>query len=422
MPPGYRSQEVVVTGIGMISPLGVGLAESWKGLVEGRSGIQPLTRFDPSGLSTTFAGEVKGFRAEDFLPRKEARRTSLFMAYALAAARMAVADAGLSGKLAQDGRSGVYAGCGIGGLEVLEENMQILAERGPERVSPFFIPHFIGNMAAGFVAIHFGLTGPNLTFATACAASAHAIGEAFRRIRDGYADMMLAGGSEAVISKSCLAGFGAMRALSRRNDAPDRASRPFDKDRDGFVIGEGACFLVLESERQARERGARIYAHIRGYGASCDAYHITAPDSSGAGMKACMRLALEDGNFAPEKVDWINAHGTATPLNDICETRAIHGVFGSHARNLCVSAIKSMTGHLLGAAGALAAGAGAMGIYHGVLPPTRNLEVPSPECDLDYIPGQARKKSVQAALINAFGFGGTNASLLMTADTGNERK
>jgi 3-oxoacyl-[acyl-carrier-protein] synthase II len=305
-------REVAVTGIGMVSPLGLDGVSTWEGLLEGRSGIGPITRFDTAGLAATIAGEVRGFRPEDYLPRKEARRTPLFMAYAVAAARMALEDAALGEELSRDGRTGVYVGCGIGGLEVMEENFRIMAERGPGRVSPFLIPHFIGNMAGGMVAMHLGLRGANLTFATACAAGAHAVGEAFRRVRDGYADVMLAGGSEAVVTRTCLAGFAAMKALSTRNDAPEAASRPFDKDRDGFVVGEGACFLVLENLDKARARGARIYARIRGYDSGCDAYHITAPEPEGAGMAACMTGALLDGGLAPETVGWVNAHGTGT--------------------------------------------------------------------------------------------------------------
>lgn len=415
-------QGVAVTGIGMVSPLGLNLAQTWEGLLSGQSGIGSITRFDTTGLAATIAGEVKGFCAEAYLPRKEARRTPLFMAYAVAAARMALEDATLvAADLSRDGRTGVYVGCGIGGLEVMEENFRVMAERGPGRVSPFLIPHFIGNMAGGMVAMHLGLRGSNLTFATACAAGAHAVGEAFRRIRDGYADVMLAGGSEAVITRTCLAGFAAMKALSTRNHEPEAASRPFDKDRDGFVVGEGSCFLVLENLEKARERGARIYARIEGYGSGCDAYHITAPEPEGAGMAACMTAALADGNCPVERVGWVNAHGTGTPLNDVCETRAIRQVFGDHAEKLAISAVKSMTGHLLGAAGAFAAGVSALGLFHGILPPTRNLEHPDPACDLDYIPKKARECAVGAAVTNAFGFGGTNASLLMTAGSGSER-
>ncbi|MCW7753217.1 beta-ketoacyl-ACP synthase II [Desulfobotulus sp. H1] len=414
-------RRVAVTGIGMVSPLGLSAGETWQGLTQGRSGIGPITRFDTEGQSVTIAGEVKGFRAEDFLPRKEARRTPLFMAYGVAAAQMAVEDARMPEGWTGDARTGVYAGCGIGGLEVMEENFRTLVSRGPGRVSPFLIPHFIGNMAGGMVAMHMGLRGPNLTFATACAAGAHAVGEAFRRIRDGYADVMLAGGSEAVVSPLCLAGFAAMKALSTRNDSPESASRPFDRDRDGFVVGEGACFLVLENLEKARERGARIYACIDGYGAGCDAYHITAPEPEGQGMAACMQAALLDGGVCPDQVGWVNAHGTGTPLNDVCETRAVKQVFGGHAQKLCITALKSMTGHLLGAAGGFAAGVSALALYHGILPPTRNLNHPDPECDLDYIPNQARSQDVKMALTNAFGFGGTNASLLMAVESGRER-
>ncbi|TYT73729.1 beta-ketoacyl-ACP synthase II [Desulfobotulus mexicanus] len=414
-------QKVAVTGIGMVSPLGLNLSESWEGLVQGRSGIGQISRFDTKGQSVTIAGEVKGFSAADYLARKEARRTPLFMAYALAASRMAVEDASMPEGWTLDGRTGVYAGCGIGGLEVMEENFRILAERGPGRVSPFLIPHFIGNMAGGMVAMHLGLKGPNLTYATACAAGAHAVGEAFRRIRDGYADVMLAGGSEAVISPVCLAGFSAMKALSTRNDTPESASSPFDRDRDGFVVGEGACFLVLENLEKAEARGARIYACIEGYGAGCDAYHITAPEPEGQGMAACMQEALKDAGRSPEEIDWVNAHGTGTPLNDVCETRAIRHVFGTHADRLAISAVKSMTGHLLGAAGAFAAGVSAMALFHGVLPPTRNLKNPDPACDLDYIPNLARRQAVRGALTNAFGFGGTNACLCMVSGSGSKR-
>lgn len=404
---------VAVTGIGMVSPLGVGTEVTWEGLTAGRSGIRPITRFDTKGLATTFAGQVPDFDPTDFLPKKEAGRAQLFIAYAVAAAKMAVADATLDAEAMADPRTGVYAGCGIGGLDMMETSLATLEKRGPGRVSPFFIPQFIGNMAAGMVGMQLGLKGPNLCFTTACAAGTHAVGEAAHRIRDGYADVLLAGGSEGVVSRSCLAGFNAMRALSTRNDTPASASRPFDATRDGFVVGEGACFLVLERLSRARKRGAKIYAVIHGYGASCDASHMTAPAPDGEGMASCMAQALADGGVDPKAVDYINAHGTSTPLNDAYETRAIESVFGSHSRALAVSSTKSMTGHLLGAAGALEAGITALAIHHGMLPPTINLTHPDPACSLDYVPNRARAAVVRYALSNSFGFGGTNAAVLL---------
>ena len=406
---------VAVTGVGMVSPLGVGRSVTWEHVLAGKSGIGPITRFDPEGLKTKIAGEVPAFDAADWLPSKEAARTQLYISYAVAAARMAIEDAGLPDGLLKHPETGILAGCGIGGMEMMESAHRALLDRGAKRVSPFFIPQFIGNMAAGVVAMHLGVTGPNLTYATACAAGCHAIGEGFRKIRDGYAPCMIAGGTESVLVPSTVAGFNAMKALSTRNESPETASRPFDATRDGFVIGEGACFLILERLDAAEARGADILAEVVGYGASCDAYHLTAPAPEGRGMAAAMDAALKDADVAPEAVGYINAHGTSTPMNDVLETAAIRKVFGLHADRLAVSSTKSMTGHLLGAAGALEGGLVAMALSSGMLPPTANHQTPDPECNLDVIANVARKKQVAYALNNSFGFGGTNASLLMAA-------
>lgn len=406
-------RRVVITGIGLVTPLAVGTEPSWAALCEGRSGVGEITRFDASGFSTRIAGEVKGFDAADFMPKKEARRIQPFIAYAIAAARMAMDDSGLVIDASNENRVGVFTGCGLGGLEVLEDNHRILETKGPKRVSPFFIPMMIGNMAPGMISIHFRAKGPNASVATACAAGTHGVGEAFKIVRSGAADAMITGGVESVITPTCVAGFNAMKALSTRNDDPQKASRPFDRDRDGFVVGEGAGIMIIETLEAAQERGAHIYAEIVGYGMSGDGYHMTAPAPDGEGMARCMAAALADAGVEPVDIDYINAHGTSTQLNDLYETRAIKTVFGEHARSIPISSTKSMTGHLLGGAGGIETAFTALTIDRGVIPPTINLENPDPDCDLDYVPNIARKTNTQTAMTNSFGFGGTNAALIL---------
>ena len=403
---------VVVTGLGVISPVGTGVESFWSNLTAGKSGVGLITRFDASAYSTRFAAEVKDFDPARYIDKKEARRMDRFTQFALAAAGMALEDAGMDWEGVDRDRVGVILGSGIGGIETLEEQHQVLLTRGPGRVSPFFIPMMIANMGAGQIAIAYRLRGCNLTTTSACASSAHAVGDAFRLLQRGEADVMITGGSEAPITPLAIAGFCSMKALSARNDEPERASRPFDAGRDGFVIGEGAAILILETLEHAQKRGARIYAEVAGYGTSCDAYHITAPDPEGGGAALSMRLALLDAGVAPESVDYINAHGTSTPLGDKLETAAIKQVFGDHAKKLVVSSTKSMTGHLLGAAGGLEAVASVLAIDRGVIPPTINYEEPDPECDLDYVPNRSREFPVKTALSNSFGFGGHNATLL----------
>ncbi|QJA06478.1 beta-ketoacyl-ACP synthase II [Thermosulfurimonas marina] len=404
-------RRVVVTGLGAISPLGIGVEETWKRAVAGESGIGPITKFDARDLPVRIAGEVKGFRAEDFMPKKLVSRVDVFIQYAIAASRMALEDAGLP--LENLGpRAGVIVGVGMGGMGIVEQYTLVLRERGWRRVTPFFIPMVIPNMAAGQVAILFGATGPNTAVCTACAAGNHAIGEAFRLIREGLADLMICGGTESLITPLSVSGFAVMKALSTRNEAPERASRPFDARRDGFVMAEGCGILVLEELEHARARGARIYAELAGYGLTADAYHMTAPHPEGEGAARCMEMALADAGLRPEDVDYINAHGTSTPLNDAAETRAIKRVFGEHAYRLAVSSTKSMTGHLLGGAGGLEAVLTVKAVAEDLVPPTINYEEPDPDCDLDYVPNQARKMPVRAAMSNAFGFGGTNAVLV----------
>jgi 3-oxoacyl-[acyl-carrier-protein] synthase II len=408
-------RRVVITGIGLVTPLGVGTAASWEALCCGRSGVGPITRFDAGGFDTRIAAEVKGFRAADFLPRKLAARAEPFVAFACAAARMALEDAGIAIVPAGAERIGVVLGCGLGGLSLLEANCRLISERGPQRVSPFFIPMMISNMAAGLIAMEIGARGPNLTLSTACAAGTHAVGEAAAMIRYGQADTVVAGGTEALVAPTCIAGFCAMRALSTRNAAPAQASRPFDRDRDGFVVGEGAGILILECLDQALDRGARIYAEVAGYGSSCDAYHLTQPPPDAGGAVGCMRTALADAELLPENIDYINAHGTGTPLNDVVETRAIKSVFGAEAYRIPVSSTKSMTGHLIGAAGGVEAAFCALAIRHATIPPTINLDHPDPACDLDYVPHKARRAPIETAMSNSFGFGGTNAALVLKA-------
>ena len=405
-------RRVVITGMGLVTPLGIGVEESWQALCAGTSGIAEISRFDATGYATRIAAEVKGFDPAEYLPKKEAKRTSAFIAYAIAATRMALEDSGLVIDDSNSGRVGVVTGCGLGGLHILEEVTRIVDKKGPKRVTPFFIPMMIGNMAPGMISIHFGAKGPNASVATACAAGSHAIGDAANLIRHGAADAMIAGGVESTITETAIAGFNAMKAISTRNDEPEKASRPFDADRDGFVMGEGCGIMILETMAAALERGAPIYAEVAGYGMSGDGYHMTSPSPDGDGAVRCMQAAIDDAGLANEAVDYINAHGTSTPLNDLYETRAIKTVFKEHAYNLCVSSTKSMTGHLLGGAGGIEGVFSALAIHHGMIPPTINYETPDGECDLDYVPNKARKKEVTVAMSNSFGFGGTNATLV----------
>lgn len=405
-------RRVVVTGVGMITPLGVTTAESWKNLLAGKPGIRRITQFDASAFPTQIAGEVVGFRPEDFIEEKDVRKMDRFIHFAIAATRMALDDSGLDITDANAERVGVIVGSGIGGLHAIEHYHSVYLEKGPRRISPFFIPMLIINLAAGQISIRFKAKGPNSAVATACATGSHAIGDAFKIIQRGDADAMIAGGTEAVITPLGVGGFNAMKALSTRNDEPEKASRPFDRDRDGFVMGEGAGIVILESLEQATMRGARIYAEVVGYGMTADAYHVTAPPPGGEGAARCMELALKDAGLSPSEVDYINAHGTSTKYGDELETAAIKTVFKEHAYELCVSSTKSMTGHLLGAAGGVEAVITVLSIYYGEVPPTINLDNPDPECDLDYIPHESRKIPVTSALTNSFGFGGTNACLL----------
>ena len=406
------SRRVVVTGIGLVSALGIGTNETWAGLLAGQSGVTRITRFDVSGYATQIAAEVKGFDPLAFIEKKDIKKMDLFIQYAIAAAQFAMDDSGLDITADNAPNVGVYIGSGIGGFITIEREHEALLNGGPRKVSPFFIPSAIINLASGQVSIRFGAKGPNSATCTACSASAHAIGDAYEIIKRCDADAMIAGGSEAAICAMSVGGFGQLRALSTRNDEPSRASRPFDKDRDGFIIGEGAGVLILEELEHARRRGARVYAEIVGYGMSSDAYHMTAPSEDGDGARRVMAMAVRKAGIAPSDVDYINAHGTSTPYNDRLETLAIHNCFGEHARNLAISSTKSMTGHLLGGAGGLEAGITALAVHHQIAPPTINLDDPDPECDLDYVPHQSRKMPIRYALSNSFGFGGTNAALL----------
>jgi len=405
-------KRVVVTGLGIVSPVGIGIRESWKAICEGRSGIRRITKFDPSSYETQIAGEVKGFKPEDWMSKKEAKRFELFISYALAATRMAVDDAGIAITEENGDRVGVITGCGLGGLRFMEDTILTIHHSGPKRVSPFFIPMMIGNMAPGMISILFGAKGPNASLATACAAGSHAVGDSFKIIQEGRADAMITGGTEAVISPSCIAGFNAMKALSTRNAEPERASRPFDRDRDGFVPGEGAGILILEELEHALQRNARIYAEVAGYGLTGDGYHMTSPPPDGNGAARCMQMAVDDAGIRYDQVDYINAHGTSTELNDLYETRAIKSVFKEHAHKVAISSTKSMTGHLLGGSGGIEAVFSAMAVHDDIIPPTINYENQAEELDLDYVPNVARKTAVNVAMSNSFGFGGTNATLL----------
>lgn len=406
-------RRVVVTGVGLVTPLGIGTELTWEALINGKSGVDRISRFDASTYASQIAAEVKGFDVEAFFDKKQVKNVDLFVQYAVAAAEMAWQDSGLSIGEGNSDRVGVITGCGMGGLPTIEEYHQVVMERGPRKITPFFIPRVIPNMVSGQISIRLGSRGPNLSQTTACAAGTHAVGEAFRHIAYGDCDVVITGGSEAVICPLAVGGFSAMKALSTRNNDPQAASRPFDRDRDGFVISEGSGMLVLEELEAARSRGAKIYAEIVGYGQTSDAFHIAAPPEDGEGAARCMAMALRDAQLAPEEVDHINAHGTSTPLNDICETRAIKTVFGAHAHKLAVSSTKSMTGHMLGAAGGIETAFTALTIFHGIIPPTINLEQPDPICDLDYVPLAAREQQVRVAMSNSFGFGGTNGVLVL---------
>jgi 3-oxoacyl-[acyl-carrier-protein] synthase II len=401
-----------VTGVGLVSPLGVGTGANWDALCAGQGGIGPITRFDASQFSAQIAGEVKDFDPQQFIAKKDVKKMDVFIQYAIAASQFAMDDAGLSVTEDIATRVGVFIASGIGGFSTIEREHRALIEGGPRRISPFFIPAAIINLAAGQVSIRFSAKGPNSATCTACSASAHAIGDAFEIIRRDAADVMIAGGSEAAITPMGVGGFAAMRALSTRNDDPSRASRPFDLERDGFIMGEGAGVVILEELGFARRRGATIYAELVGYGMSADAFHITAPSEDGEGALRVMEMALKHAGVTPSQVDYINAHGTSTPYNDKLETLAIKRLFGDHARKLAISSTKSMTGHLLGAAGGLEAGITALAVKHQLIPPTINYEHPDPECDLDYVPNVKRPAPIEYALSNSFGFGGTNGALL----------
>jgi 3-oxoacyl-[acyl-carrier-protein] synthase II len=406
-------RRVVVTGIGLVSSLGIGTGANWAALAAGQSGISTITKFDASAFATRIAGEVKGFDPLQFIDKKDVKKMDVFIQYAIAASDFAMADAGLTVAPEDAPRVGVFIASGIGGFTTIEREHKALLEGGPRKISPFFIPSAIINLAAGQVSIRFGAKGPNSATCTACSASAHALGDAFEIIRRGDADVMIAGGSEAAITPMGIGGFGAMRALSTRNDEPERASRPFDVDRDGFIVGEGAGVLILEEYENARRRGVKVYAELVGYGMSADAYHITAPSEDGDGAYRVMHAAMTSAGIPPDKIDYINAHGTSTPHGDKVETLAIRRTFGEHATKLAVSSTKSMTGHLLGAAGGLEAGITALAVHHQTAPPTINLECPDPACDLDYVPNRSRPMPIEYALSNSFGFGGTNAALVL---------
>jgi 3-oxoacyl-[acyl-carrier-protein] synthase II len=415
MPRLASPRRVAVTGVGLVSPLGIGNDENWDALVAGRSGVGPITRFDASGFACRIAGEVKGFDPSLYIEKKEIKKMDTFIHYAMAAAQFAMKDSELPVNDGNRERIAVVIGSGIGGLPIIEETQKNYLQKGVRVISPFFITALIANEAAGNVSIRYGLKGPNLTTVTACTTGAHAVGEAYRMIQYGDADAAIAGGTESVITPLAVGGFAVMRALSTRNDEPERASRPWDLDRDGFVMGEGAGLVILEEMEAAKKRGARIYAELVGYGLSGDAYHIAAPSEDGDGPARVMKNALFDAGIEPEQVGYINAHGTSTPMGDRVETIAIKMVFGDYAKKVAVSSTKSSTGHLLGAAGGLETGIVALALHHGILPPTINYETPDPECDLDYVPNVAREKRVEHALSNSFGFGGTNGCLVLKA-------
>ncbi len=405
-------RRVVVTGIGLVSSLGIGTEANWTGIKAGQSGIGTITKFDTTQFTTRIAGEVKNFDPLAFIEKKDVKKMDIFIQYAIAASQFAMDDSGLTITPELSRRVGVFIASGIGGFTTIEREHKALLEGGPRKISPFFIPSAIINLAAGQVSIRFGARGPNSATCTACSASAHAIGDAFEIIKRGAADVMIAGGSEAAITPMGIGGFGALRALSTRNDEPSKASRPFDRDRDGFIVGEGSGVLILEEYEFAKARGARIYAELVGYGMSADAYHITAPSEDGDGAFRVMSLAIESAGITTADVDYINAHGTSTPQGDALETLAINRCFGDHAKDVAVSSTKSMTGHLLGAAGGLEAGITVLAVYHQIAPPTINLDEPDDNCNLDYVPHKSRPLPITYALSNSFGFGGTNAALL----------
>ena len=414
----HNGRRVVITGMGMLTPLGIGVDANWEAIQAGRSGIGPITRIEGiDSFASRIGGEVDDFNPQDFIDAREVKKMDLFMQYAMAAAQLAVEDSGFS----VDGEDAYGAGCIVGvgfcGIATIEHYHEVYMKQGPRKISPFFIPKVISNLAPGQIAIRYGLKGVNWTPTSACASGNNALGEAFRVIREGRQHAVIAGGTEAATTPLGLGGFSAMKALSTRNDDPEGASRPFDKDRDGFVMSEGAGMLVLEERERAMRRGARIYAEVIGYGTNGDAYHITSPSPDGEGAARCMALTLEDAGIAPSEVDYVNAHGTSTPYNDANETTAIKTVFGDHARELAVSSTKSMTGHLLGAAGAVEAIYSVLALHHGVLPPTINYETPDPDCDLDYVANESRPADIGVALSNSFGFGGTNACILLRKAT-----
>jgi 3-oxoacyl-[acyl-carrier-protein] synthase II len=408
------NKRVVITGLGLVTPIGIGVGQTWESLCAGKSGVGEITRFDTTDYQTKIAAEVKDFNPEDFIPKKDAKRVEPFIAYALAATRMAIEDSGLVIDSSNESRVGTITGCGLGGLRFMEDTVLRVSNQGPRRVSPFFIPMMIGNMAPGMISIHFGAKGPNSSLATACAAGTHAVGNSYRLIQNGAADAMITGGTEAVISPSCIAGFNSMKALSTRNDDPEKASRPFDRDRDGFVVGEGGGILILEALDHALDRGARIYAEITGFGMSGDGYHMTSPPPDGGGAVRCMQAAIEDAKLDWTNIDYINAHGTSTELNDLYETRAIKTVFKEHAYSLAVSSTKSMTGHLLGGAGGIETVFTALTVSQDIIPPTINYDNQAEECDLDYVPNVVRQATVENAMTNSFGFGGTNGTLILS--------
>jgi 3-oxoacyl-[acyl-carrier-protein] synthase II len=405
-------RRVVITGIGVVSPLGCGNAKNWDALVNGRSGIGPITRFDASAMPVRIAGEVKDFNPEDFIDKKEIKKMDLFIQYSLAAAQFAMEDSGLAVTEENAERVGVLVGAGLGGLPTIEKYHSAFLEGGYKKISPFFIPMLIINLAPGHISIRYGAKGPNISSVSACATATHSIGDAYHIIKRGDADAMIAGGTESTVTPLGIGGFAVMKALSDRNDNPQAASRPFEKNRDGFIMGEGAGIVILEEYEAARKRGAKIYAEVAGYGLTGDAYHLTAPAPGGEGAARCMKMALANAGVNPEQVGYINAHGTSTPMNDLYETMAIKTVFGNHAASVKISSTKSMTGHLLGAAGGIEAVFSCMAMEKGVIPPTINYEEPDPECDLDYTPNTACEARIEYAMSNNFGFGGTNASLL----------
>jgi 3-oxoacyl-[acyl-carrier-protein] synthase II len=408
-----ESRRVVITGVGAVTPIGLNAAEFWGALIAGKSGVGPITYFDASEFEVRIAGEVKNFKPEEHFEKKEIRKIDRFVQYAIVAAREAVANSGINLEEEDRNHIGVLIGAGIGGIDFIEEQHLVLTQKGPRRVSPFLIPKIIPNMAPGMVSIYLGVRGPNVAVVTACATGTHAIGDAFNLIQRGQATAMIAGGTEAAITPLAIAGFSNMQALSKQNDNMEKASRPFDAERDGFVIAEGAGVLLLEEMEHALRRGARIYCEIVGYGLTADAYHITAPSPDGEGAARSMQMAIDDAGLKPEEVDYINAHGTSTPLNDKLETVAIKAVFGERAYQIPVSSNKSMVGHMLGAAGAVEGIASAFTIYHGIIPPTINYEHPDPECDLDYVPNKARKQEVRIVISNSLGFGGHNCTIAL---------